>query len=347
VVVDSQLKVRLANHFFRDTFGLSREQLENAFLPELNHGAWLKTDLEPFVLNILSEDSPADDLYLDFEFTPGHRRTFALSARAVVGGNNSARLVLLIPKDVTEQRITDHARELHTADLERSNSDLEQFAYVASHDLQEPLRMVASFTQLLGQRYRGKLDADADEFIAYAVDGAHRMQVLINDLLVYSRVGRKDLDQQPTDCMQILELVEKDLQSAIEESGAEITFSTLPIVRVDPRQIRQVFQNLLANALKFRGTHAPRIIVSASKAGAEWVFSIQDNGIGIAPDQCRRIFEIFQRLHSRAEYPGTGIGLAICKKIIERHGGRIWAQSEPGSGTTFFFTLPQTPRRKA
>jgi PAS domain S-box-containing protein len=256
-------------------------------------------------------------------------------------------LVTTIVRDVTDRKRTE-AQLKETAarlarqaeELARSNAELQQFAYVASHDLQEPLRMVASYTQLLGRRYRGRLDADADDFIAYAVDGATRMQQLINDLLAYSRVGTHGQELVPADCNEVFERVVGDLGAAIAESGAVVTRDALPSVMGDPRQLGQLFQNLIANAIKFHGDDPARVQVTAEREGAMWRFAVRDEGIGIAPEYVDRIFVIFQRLHTQAEYPGTGIGLAICKRIVERHGGRIWVESQPGRGTTFYFTLP-------
>ena len=202
--------------------------------------------------------------------------------------------------------------------------------------------MVSSFTQLLAKRYQGKLDKDADEFISYAVDGANRMQRLINDLLDYSRVTTRGRPFVPTDTAAIFEQATANLRLAIEESGAVLTCDPLPPVIADDMQLVQLFQNLIGNAVKFRGQEPPQVHISARQEGKEWVFSVRDNGIGIEPQYFERIFIIFQRLHSREDYPGTGAGLAVCKNIVERHGGRIWVESEPGKGSTFHFTIPLT-----
>ena len=240
-------------------------------------------------------------------------------------------------------------------ELTRSNAELEQFAYVASHDLQEPLRMVTSYLQLLERRYKNKLDANADQFITYAVDGASRMQTLINDLLNYSRVSTRGQPFVPVDCSVVLEQVLANLQVAIADRKAVVTYDTLPQVMADATQLTQVFQNLIANAIKFCEHQQPLIHIGVRKGDAdildgknlnftrsedEWLFSVRDNGIGLESQYTERIFIIFQRLHGRDKYPGTGIGLAICKKIIERHSGRIWVESKPGQGSTFYFTIP-------
>jgi len=248
-----------------------------------------------------------------------------------------------------EQRVRDRSAELEgfraalerkAQELARSNADLEQFAYVASHDLQEPLRTVASFAQLLQKRYRGKLDASADDFIHYIVDGATRMQGLIIDLLAYSRVGRSGKEFVPTNCTAVFDQAVTNLQVAVAECGAVVTHDPLPTVQTDGTQLVQLFQNLIGNSIKFRDTQTPRVHVAAERKASEWVFSVKDNGKGIDPQYAGRIFEVFQRLHTRTEYPGSGIGLSISKKIVERHGGRIWVESQLNQGATFFFTLP-------
>ena len=243
--------------------------------------------------------------------------------------------------DVTARKHAEAQLQRTIADLERSNTELEQFAYIASHDLQEPLRMVSSYTQLLDQRYGEQLDDKAKKYIHYAVDGAVRMQTLINDLLAYSRVGSQSRPPTATDSLAALNAASQNLTTLIEESQSLITHDTLPTLHADPSQLALVFQNLLSNAIKFRGSEPPRIHVSAKKILGHWLFSLKDNGIGIEPQHAQRVFVIFQRLHTRAEYPGTGIGLAVCQRIITRHGGKIWFDSTLGQSTTFFFTLPR------
>lgn len=247
---------------------------------------------------------------------------------------------VIVNHDVTLLKDAQKQLEQFNQELARSNQDLEQFAYVASHDLQEPLRMIASYLQLLERRYEDQLDQEAHEFIGYAVDGAGRMKKLINDLLAYSRVGTRGQDPEPIAVEPVLERVIRGLGMTIEETNATITYGRLPTVRADPNQLAQVFQNLISNAIKFRGEAPPQIEIRAERAEDQWIFSVQDNGIGIDPLYHDRIFIIFQRLHTRQEASGTGIGLAICKKIVERHGGRIWLDSRPGEGTTFHFSLP-------
>ena len=251
------------------------------------------------------------------------------------------RQVAIVFNDITRLKEMETSLKATIADLQRSNKELEQFAYVASHDLQEPLRMVASYTQLLAERYENQLDEKAKKFIGYAVDGAVRMQLLINDLLTFSRIGTKGKEPEPTDAHAMLGEAIKNLKMNIDEAKAVITNGELPEVRADASQLVQLFQNLIGNAVKFRGAENPRIHISAADKEREWLFAVRDNGIGIEPQYADKVFVIFQRLHTKEEYPGSGIGLAICRKIVERHGGRIWFESEPGKGTTFYFTIPK------
>jgi PAS domain S-box-containing protein len=247
-----------------------------------------------------------------------------------------------ISRDITERKTAEERLVKKVAELKRSNDELEQFAYVASHDLQEPLRMVASYTQLLARRYHGRLDPDADEFIAYAVDGSNRMQGLIQDLLTYSRAGTSGAKLRKIPSENALHGALANLRATIEESGAVVTHDPLPAITTDDTQLTQVFQNLVGNAIKYRSAEVPRVHVSAtSNADKEWIFSVRDNGLGIEPRYFDRIFILFQRLHGREEFKGTGIGLAICKKMLERLGGRIWVESQPRQGSTFYFALPE------
>jgi PAS domain S-box-containing protein len=247
--------------------------------------------------------------------------------------------VFAAARDVTERNAMENEIKLTVEKLQQSNSELEQFAYVASHDLQEPLRMVASYVQLLERRYKGKLDSEADEFIAYAVDGANRMRGLIDDLLTYSRVSRLGKPFAPTNLESTLNIVLMNLQLSMAENKAVVTNDKLPVVMADGGQIIQLLQNLIGNAIKFHGKNPPRVHVSVQEKDTEYLFSVRDNGIGIAPEYFDRLFKIFQRLHTREEYPGSGIGLAVCKRIVERHRGRIWIESQEGKGSTVYFTV--------
>jgi signal transduction histidine kinase len=285
-----------------------------------------------------------------------------LMLAAVIGERQQVQAALRAANDSLELRIQERTRELtdanqklrvevaerqraeeevkrSMAELARSNGELEQFAYVASHDLREPLRAVGGMVQLLEQRYKGQLDQRADEFITHIVDGVKRMQLLIDDLLAFARIGTP-ARAQSTDCEAIMKNVIANLGAAIQESGAVVTHEGLPTLKCDPTQMTQLLQNLVGNAIKFRGAARPEIQVKAELKEGQWVFVVRDNGIGIEPQYYERIFAIFQRLHTRRAYPGTGIGLAICKKIVTLHGGRIWVESAPGRGSSFYFTLP-------
>jgi PAS domain S-box-containing protein len=261
--------------------------------------------------------------------------------KVMPGESGTAARMLVAMIDITERKEAEAELRRAHDELARSNAELEQFAYVASHDLQEPLRMVSSYTQLLGRRYGDRLDGDAQEFMGYIVDGATRMKQLIEDLLAYSRVGTRgrEMKRMPVDAALRRALL--NLRGAVEEAGASVSYDNLPEVTGDEMQLAQLFQNLIGNALKFRSASVPRIHVSCVQKEREHEFAVRDNGIGIDPQYFERIFMVFQRLHTKAEYPGTGIGLAICKKVVERHGGRLWVDSRPGEGATFHFTLPR------
>lgn len=289
----------------------------------------------------------------DFEFgrMDANGRIFyvSVSGQPVFDQRGNFRGYRGVGKDITRRKVAETAlREANdelarkAQELARSNADLEQFAYVASHDLQEPLRMISSYTQLLLRRYGDRFDANAKEFMDFIVDGATRMKQLIDDILAYSRIGMRGKEFRPTECESVLKKVLANLRAAIETCGATVTHDPLPTIKADEVQLVQLFQNVIGNALKFRGTETPRIHVGAQERPEAWVISVRDNGIGIDPQYFERIFMLFQRLHSKGEYPGTGIGLAICKKVVERHGGRIWVESQPGQGSTFCFSLPKT-----
>ena len=324
----------MINRMYEDLFHVTREEMvgkrdDDIFPPDMAR-AFQENDHRVAAAGVpvqFEEIAPHDDgphTYVSVKF-PLHDPA----------GNVSA--VCGIATDITDRKRTEE-------ELRRSNRDLEQFAHIASHDLKEPLRMVSNYLQLLDRRHGGKLDEDARQFIAFAMGGATRMRRLIDDLLEYAGVRTDGAPLAPTNSANVLKTVRQDLSVAIDEAGASLTQdASLPMVLADESQLAQLFQNLIANALKFRGTEPPRIHVGVQRENGRWIFSVRDNGIGIEAEFCERIFEIFQRLHTRDQYAGTGIGLAVCKKIIERHGGRIWVESEIRRGSTFFFTLADAP----
>ncbi|ODT04451.1 MAG: PAS domain-containing sensor histidine kinase [Gemmatimonadetes bacterium SCN 70-22] len=332
VMVDADGRMVFVNHEVERLFGYGREELlgqpVERLIPERFAAGHPRLRRDAMHLLERREMGADRDLFA--------RRRDGSEFPVVVGLNpvrrNGQSYVVTSVVDISARK--DAERE-----LKRSNDELQRFAYVASHDLQEPLRTVASYVQLLERRYGDRFDADGREFMAFVVDGARRMQRMVDDLLTLSRVGSHGVELVPVPADEVLDRAIDDLKLALEESGATVTRAPLPVVRGDARQLEQLFANLIGNALKFAGPTAPRIEVGARREGAEWVISVRDHGIGIEPQYFDRIFVIFQRLHGRDEYPGTGIGLAICKKIVERHGGRIWVDSQPGAGSTFHFTL--------
>jgi len=291
--------------------------------------------------DILFSGTPMVDREAEIVDNHGNKR-YVLSTKVPFSDRDGVPVGLVgIARDITERKLAEERLKQTLTDLSRSNTDLQQFAYVVSHDLKEPLRMVASFVRLLEKKYQDSLDNNAREYINFAVEGAERMKAFIDDLLLYSRVGRKDSDEELVDTAAVLDWTLQDFAAAIAESGAVVTAGDLPSIMIRRTQLMQVLQNLLGNAIKFSGEESPRVHLSAEERPDCWVFSVRDNGIGIDRQNQERIFEIFQRLHSREEYSGTGIGLAICKKIVERNRGEIWVESEPGKGATFYFTLPK------
>jgi len=362
IALDQDLRVVKVSRSFYDFFKVEPAETVGQLIYDLGNKQWDIPKLRELLETILPQKTTFDNYEVEHNFAIIGKRTMLLNARQIQRVLGKERIILLAIEDITERKQVAEEKEetrielVETAkllkqiaeekeramvELERSNKELEQFASIASHDLQEPLRMVASYTQLLAERYEGQLDEKAKKYIAYAVEGAIRMQRLVNDLLAYSRVSTRGNPIETTDLHSILGEAIRNLAATIEESKAIVTNEELPMVRADSSQLVQVFQNLLANAIKFRGEDFPDIHVSVRDGGREWVFSIRDNGIGIDRQYADRIFVIFQRLHTRQEYPGTGIGLAVCKRIVERHGGRIWFESEPGKGSTFFFTVPK------
>jgi signal transduction histidine kinase len=340
VVLNIDLKILSANRSFYNTFKVTPDETVGNFIYDLGDRQWDIPRLRTLFEDILPKNTKFDNFEVEHDFPIIGRKIMLLNARRIYRKDIGMQMILLAIEDITESRQREKELKKLSDELARSNTDLRDFAYVASHDLKKPLQSIEGFAKILGRRYKGKLDAKADEFIEYIGSGVKRMQELIRDLLEYSQIGAKEKKFKPTDCSGVVEKAVGNLQAAIEESNAVVTYDELPIAMFDTPQMISLFQNLIDNAIKFRGKEALRIHISAERKGDEWVFSVQDNGIGIGPKDAERIFEMFQRLHGTTDYPGTGIGLAICERIIERHGGRIWVESKIGKGSTFYFTIP-------
>jgi PAS domain S-box-containing protein len=356
LVVNSEGRITLANSQSQQMFGYTREQLLGesiemvvpliAHSSHADHGDQVSTEPQRrrigTGLELMARHRDGTEFPVEVGLSPVYApsSTFVIAA---IRDITERRRLEEIRREVADRRAAEEALARHAQELAHSNAELEQFASVVSHDLQEPLRMIASYVGLIAKRYRGRLDDDADEFIGYVVDGAARMHQLISDLLSYSRVGTRGKPFGPVNCDELLTRVLSDLSVSVAQTGAVVTRETLPTVSGDELQLGQVFQNLLSNALKFHGATVPHVHLSAHRIGCEWQFAVRDDGIGIAPEYAERIFLTFHRLHTTAEYAGTGIGLAIAKKIVERHGGRIWVDSHPGAGATFLFTVPVSP----
>ena len=340
VVVNQTGDIVLLNRQAEKQFGYSRDELLGQqvtnIIPEGFAERLIADDLRS------AEDALAQQIGAGIELTARRKdgTDFPIELMLSPLASRGEILVTAAIRDITVRKKAEADLLQTVAELNRSNEELGQFAYLASHDLQEPLRMVASYTQLLSRRYKGRLDSDADEFIAFAVDGASRMQRLIEDLLSYSRVGTKGQPLVATSSENALEQALANLHVAVAEHGAEVTHDPLPTVLADEVQLIQLFQNLVGNAIKYQESDVPKIHVSAAKNGDRmWTFSVKDNGLGIGPEYLEKVFGMFERLHRRDEYAGTGIGLAICRKIVERHGGEISVESQVGEGSTFHFAL--------
>ena len=341
MLLDEDQRIRYANARIERFLGYAPAEVEGRELVEL-----FEPGDRSRIMTLLQEHLPGDGT-VSGEFR-GRRKDGSMvpmqvvAQSAVVSGMRGSKVSGVYLRDFAERERLVEALASRAAQLARSNRELEQFSYIASHDLQEPLRMVGSYTQLLEQRYGPKLDDDAREFLRYAREGATRMRELIDALLSYSRIDTRAEPFRRVAADDVLNVAVSNLRGALMQSGAIVHRTPLPTVEVDPIQLGQVFQNLIGNAVKFHGPKPPEIWIGSERRGAEWLFTVRDDGIGIPPEYQERIFIIFQRLHTREEYPGTGIGLAVCKKVVERHGGKLWVESSgvPGEGTTFFFTLP-------
>lgn len=335
LVLDTGMRVQTANQSFYETFRVNAEETEGRVLYELGNRQWDIPELRRLLTELLPQKATMEDFEVEHNFESIGQKTMLLNARIVQQTAANAPLILLAIEDVTERK---RAERL----LRGLNADLTQFGHAAAHDLQEPLRITLSYTQLLARRYRGKLDAQADKFIQYAVEGALRMEVLLKDLREYLLVNEQKLEQRvPVDCNLVLEKALQVLEVAIQESGGAVTHDTLPTIMADEALLVLLFQNIIGNGLKYHKAGVPpQVHISARHSVKAWIFSVVDNGIGIDGENLEEVFVPFKRFHG-AEYPGTGIGLAICQKIVERYGGRIWAESEHGKGSTFCFTIPE------
>ena len=333
LILSQNLQVLKANKTFYETFQTAQEETEGRLVYDLGNGQWNIPKLRELLESILPAHSTFRDFEVTHEFEHVGRKVMLLNASEIFNPNAQARTILLAIEDATDRKQAEEA-------LRATNAELQHFAYALTHDLQEPLRMVVNFTELLGREYAGKLDEEADKFISYSVEGAHRIEDLLKALLAYWEVAERERDISASiDCGAVLAKALLNLQAAIAESGAVVTYDPLPTVVAEEILLMQLFQNLISNSIKYRGEETPRIHVSAERVAEGWLFAVRDNGIGIDPQDADRVFGLFKRLHG-SEIPGTGIGLAICKKVVERQGGRIWVESETGRGATFKFIIP-------
>ncbi len=346
ILVNIEGRITEANEVLVKMLGYTKKEILQLSYQELTPPEWAESD--KVKVKQLHEHGYIKNYEKEYYRKNGIRVPIDLSVWLIKNTDGNRIGMWGIVRDITERKKTEEKLKTinkhlqhRTLDLEGSNKELEQFAYVASHDLQEPLRMISSYTQLLAQRYKTQLDEDARDFLKFAMDGANRMQKLINDLLTYSRLGTRGKPLKPIDCHTVLGQTLANLRKVIQDNHALVTNDDLPTVMADEAQLVQLFQNFISNAIRFHSKKQPRIHISAEEKDEEWIFSIQDNGIGIESEFKDRIFVIFQKLHSKEKYPGTGMGLAICRKIAERHGGRIWFDSVPDKGSIFYFAIPK------
>ena len=336
VAITEGKKIIYANSALCEMYGYSEEEIlsMSSFIDIVIESD--KERLSKRLQKRLFEDNSPEIGETSIVRKDGNIINIAYSLKLIKTGDKTQ--VVSIIRDITEKNKDAELLKINTERLEQSNKDLEQFAYVASHDLREPLRTISSYVQLLESRYKNKLDEDANEFIKYTVDGVQRMDKLINDLLTYSRVSKQQ-ETELVDCSEILKIVLNNINDIVQENKVKIVVDKLPQLKSNSLQMTQLFQNLISNAIKFHSHNEPQIHISVKEQKNEWLFSIKDNGIGIDKKYEEKIFVIFQRLHTRNQYEGTGIGLAICKKIIDQHEGKIWFESQPEQGTTFYFTI--------
>jgi len=333
VILNHNLKVVSANKAFYETFQATSQETEGRLIYDLGERQWDIPKLRELLDNILPANSTFRDFEVVHEFASVGRKVMLLNAREVFDANAQARTILLAIEDTTDRK---RAEDM----LKATNAELQNFAYALTHDLQEPVRMVVNFTQLLARENEGKLGEQSDKFIAYSVEGALRIEALLKALLNYWETTERGQGSfAAVDCNDVFAKTLENLQAVIAQSGAVVTSEPLPSVLADQVMLTQVFQNLIGNSIKYRGEQPPRIRIAAERNLEGWLFSVRDNGIGIDPQHAERIFGMFKRLHG-PDTPGAGIGLALCKKVVERHGGRIWVESETGQGATFKFTIP-------
>ena len=342
LVLDSDLRVHTVSRAFLRVFDLAEEKPLGQFVYHLGGGEWDIPALRQLLQGILHGSAAMDDFEVTHDFARIGRRTMLLNARLLEGAADGARMIVLVIADITERtRIVSELKNISN-ELLRSNAELDQFAAVASHDLQEPLRMIVSYVDMLNRNYGSHFDEKAQKYMGFITDGGMRMTAMIRAILEYSRIGHESSNMSSIDSSTALSNAVANLKVKIADAKATILDGPLPIITANVNQLSQLFQNLLSNAIKFQSDQRACFIqVRADESESEWTFSIADNGIGMDQEHLPRIFQLFQRLHARDKYPGSGIGLATCKKIVEHHGGRIWVESKPDVGSTFFFTLPK------